>query len=303
MIDYKQYLVDTLTFVKEKNPLVHHLTNYVTVNDCANAVLALGGSPIMAEDLAEVQEITALASALVLNIGTLSQGQIESMLRAGQKANEKGIPVVLDPVGVGASSWRLKTTLHMLEKIKFAVIRGNLAEIKALSGLPCQARGVDSIENLEENPSNNPSNNSVKNQGGNLAESFRVENEKMEQNREIARLLAQKNGCVVAVTGATDVVADSNKRYCYISNGHQLLSCVTGTGCMVTSLIGACCGATGDFLAAAATGIMMMNLAGEKAADDLKGSEGLGTFKVKLFDYLSILSPQDIIKGAKISGK
>jgi hydroxyethylthiazole kinase len=221
------------------------------------------------------------------------------MLLAGQKANKKGIPVVLDPVGVGASSWRLKTALHMLEKIKFAVIRGNLAEIKALSGLPCQARGVDSIENLEENSSNN----SGKNKGENSGESLGAEDENMKQNREIARLLARKNGCVVAVTGATDVVADSNKRYCYISNGHQLLSRVTGTGCMVTSLIGACCGATGDFLAAAATGIMMMNLAGGKAADDLKGSEGLGTFKVKLFDYLSILSPQDIIKGAKISGK
>lgn len=301
-MDYKQCLVNTLISVKAKNPLVHHLTNYVTVNDCANVVLALGGSPIMAEDQAEVQEITALASALVLNIGTLKKDQIESMLLAGQKANEKGIPVILDPVGVGASSWRMETTLLMLEKIKFAVIRGNLAEIKALAGLPCRARGVDSLESPEESSPNKTENNNGKNKGEFVGDSLGEDRERLEQTRQIAFSLAQKHHCVAAVTGAVDVVVAS-KNTCFIRNGHELLSRVTGTGCMVTSLIGTCCGATEDFFAAAVTAIISMNLAGEKAAHSLKKAEGLGTFKVKLFDYLSTLTSQELSEGAKISEK
>ena len=135
--------------VKDKKPLVHHITNYVTVNDCANMVLAIGGSPVMADDLAEVEEMLAFASALVINIGTLNERTIQSMITAGKKANQLGVPVVLDPVGVGATTLRTETTAILLKEVRFAVIRGNMSEIKMIAGLNVQIKGVDSIASEE----------------------------------------------------------------------------------------------------------------------------------------------------------
>ena len=142
-IDIAQKVVELLNRLKNKKPLIHNITNYVTVNDCANILLAIGASPIMADDLKESADITSIASALVINIGTLNERTIESMIASGKKANELNIPVVLDPVGAGASSFRNETTKRILEEIKISVLRGNISEIKFIAGLESEKKGVD----------------------------------------------------------------------------------------------------------------------------------------------------------------
>lgn len=254
--------------VKGKKPLVHHITNYVTVNDCANMVLAIGGSPVMADDLAEVEEMLAFASALVINIGTLNERTIQSMITAGKKANQLGIPVILDPVGVGATTLRTETTAILLKEVRFAVIRGNMSEIKIIAGINVQIKGVDSVAN-EEN------------------------------GIEIARALAVKLGTVVAITGAVDIVASLDK-VCKISNGDKMLADVTGTGCMSTSLIGTFAGVTKDYFLAAIAGITIMGLSGELAKERLTKDQAIGTFKVNLFDEISKMSAETLLKGGKI---
>lgn len=145
-IDIAQKVVELLNRLKNKKPLIHNITNYVTVNDCANILLAIGASPIMADDLKESADITSIASALVINIGTLNERTIESMIASGKKANELNIPVVLDPVGAGASSFRNETTKRILEEIKISVLRGNMSEIKFIAGLESETKGVDASE-------------------------------------------------------------------------------------------------------------------------------------------------------------
>lgn len=260
---------ELLCKVKERGPLVHNITNYVTTNDCANIVLAIGGSPVMADAIEEVEEMVTIASALVINIGTLNSVQVESMIKAGKKANELGVPVVLDPVGVGATSYRKKTALRLIKEVKFAVIRGNLAEIKVLSGMEALSKGVDSGE----------------------AESDDVSG--------VARNLADKLNTVIAITGAVDHISDGSK-VISIKNGHEMLKNVTGTGCMSTSLIGTYCGVTKDYLAAAALGIMTMGIAGEIAYERLSSCERSGSFKVKLMDAIGSFSCEDIDKRGKI---
>jgi hydroxyethylthiazole kinase len=256
-----------LAEVKAKKPLVHHITNYVTVNDCANIVLALGGSPVMADDQAEAAEMTAIASALVLNIGTLNARTIQSMLAAGKRANQLGIPVVLDPVGVGATTLRNDTAAGLIQEIQIAVLRGNMSEIKTLAGLAAKTRGVDSMEDTA---------------GG----------------REIARKLAEKLRCTVVITGPQDIISDG-LRTGLIDNGHPMLAKVTGTGCMATSLIGCYCGVTKDYYLAAGAGITTMGLAGERAVASLTPADGIGTFKVRLMDWISKLSAADLLEGGK----
>ncbi len=254
--------------VKEKKPLVHHITNYVTVNDCANMVLAIGGSPVMADDLAEVEEMISFASALVINIGTLNERTIQSMITAGKKANQLGIPVILDPVGVGATTLRTETAAILLKEVRFAVVRGNMSEIKMIAGLDVQIKGVDSVANEE---------NGV----------------------EIAKVLSAKLGTVVAITGAVDIVA-SQERVCTISNGDKLLADVTGTGCMSTSLIGTYTGVTKDYFLAAIAGITSMGLSGELAKKRLTEHEAIGTFKVNLFDEISKMTGEALLNGGKV---
>jgi hydroxyethylthiazole kinase len=253
--------------VKVKKPLVHHITNYVTVNDCANIVLALGGSPVMADDEAEVAEMVTIASSLVLNIGTLNSRTIRSMVIAGKKANELGIPVVLDPVGAGATSFRNNTAAMLIQEIQLAVLRGNMSEIKKLAGLTTQTRGVDSFEETA---------------GG----------------QEIAQRLAKKHHCIVAITGAQDIIADGS-RTAFITNGDPLLTKVTGTGCMATSLIGCYCGVTRDYYLATGAAIITMGLAGEKAVTSLESDEGIGSFKVHLLDWISKMTAEDLLKGGR----
>ena len=254
-------MINLLGKLHETSPLVHHITNYVTVNDCANITLAIGASPVMADAIGEAADIAAISSAVVLNIGTLNERTIQSMLAAGKSANEKNIPVVFDPVGAGASDLRNKTTLQIIEEVKLSVIRGNISEIKFIAGLSFETKGVDA------------------------SESDIIQTEDVGQ---IAKNLSQKLNCVVVISGAIDIVSDG-KKIISIENGHPLLSDITGTGCMCSSLIGAFCGASPDdiFLAAAAA-MVSMGIAGEQAAEE-SGQYGNGSFRIALHDAISLL--------------
>ena len=190
--------------VRTKSPLIHNITNYVTVNDCANMVLACGASPIMADDAAEVEDITTICGGLNINIGTLNSRTIESMLKAGKKANALGHPVVLDPVGAGASALRTETAYRLLDEVQFTVIRGNISEVKTLASGAGTTKGVDA----------------------DVAD--RVTEENLDGAVAFAKAFAAKTGAVVAITGAIDIVADGAKAYC-IRNGHPMMSAITGT--------------------------------------------------------------------------
>lgn len=254
--------------IKENKPLVHHITNYVTVNDCANIVLALGGSPVMADDHKEVEEMVSIASALVLNIGTLNERTIESFILAGKKANQLGTPVILDPVGVGATSLRNQATERILKEVKLSVLRGNMSEIKCIYGIEAATRGVDSVDNP------------------------------LEGGKDIALQLAKRLNCTVAITGAVDIISDGSRIF-YIENGHPIMANITGTGCMSSSLVGVCCGVGEGSLFGAIAGIMIMGIAGEKAQQRLQGQEGLGSFRVYLMDAISQLTMADIEERGK----
>lgn len=260
--------------VKEKTPLVHHITNYVTVNDCANIVLALGGSPVMADDEAEVEEMVSIASALVINIGTLNSRTINSMMIAGKKANELNIPVILDPVGVGATSLRTKTAKLLLENIHFDVIRGNLSEIKLLAGLSSKTRGVDV---------------DIQEQDG------------MEERKKLGEELSKKLNSVIAITGKVDSISYNDETY-FIHNGHPMLSQVTGTGCMCTSLIGTFLGTGEDKHIATVLGVLTMGISGERAYKVIMDkSLGTGSFRTAIIDSVSTMTPEIIHEYAKIT--
>ena len=197
--------------VRAKSPLVHNITNYVTVNDCANMVLACGASPIMADDAAEVEDITTICGGLNINIGTLNSRTITSMLLAGKKANALGHPVVLDPVGAGASRLRTDTAFRLLRDVKFTVIRGNISEIKTLASGAGTTKGVDA----------------------DVAD--KVTEENLDSAVAFAKAFAAQTGAVIAITGAIDIVADAQKAYC-IRNGNAMMSSITGTGCQLSAL-------------------------------------------------------------------
>jgi hydroxyethylthiazole kinase len=266
-MEIREKITELLCCVREKKPLVHHITNYVTVNDCANIVLALGGSPVMADAIEEVEEMVSIASALVINIGTLNSTKVEAMLKAGKRANEIGIPVVLDPVGVGATPYRKEAALKLLKEIKFSVVRGNLAEIKTLSGMNALLKGVDSEEAVSDDV------------------------------KSIAKNLAAKLKSIIVISGEVDYVSDGMK-VISIKNGHRMLTDVTGTGCMSTSLIGVYCGITKDYFAASTAGIMTMGIAGEIAFERLSDDQGSGSFKVNLVDAIYKFSKKEIMEKA-----
>lgn len=265
-----------LNSLKDKKPLVHHITNYVTVNDCANITLAIGASPVMADDINEVRDMVALASSLVINIGTLNSRSVESMIEAGKKANELDIPVVLDPVGAGATQYRTEVSKKILDEVKVSVVRGNLSEIKTLCGIKTLTRGVDVSE---ETPS---------------------KSNELAEVKELAAALARKLNAVTAITGAVDVITDGNAIYS-VENGHKIMSKVTGTGCMCTSLIGSYLGAGEDNLLAAVAGIVSMGIAGEIAYEGLdKNHGGTGSLKVNIMDAIYNLNGEEIEKRGKI---
>lgn len=270
---------EILQNIKIKAPLVHNITNYVTVNDCANIILACGGSPIMADDILEVEDITSICNSLVINIGTLNNKTIESMIKAGIKSNELKHPIIFDPVGAGASKLRTNTTFKLLKELNFSVIRGNISEIKTISegSLSGKSRGVDA--NVHDVITD-----------GNLNETIMFVKE-----------LSQKTNAVIAITGAIDIVSNGNKSY-VIRNGHSLMSKISGTGCMLSSIIGAFCGANNDnILDATAAAVCSMGLCGELAFEKVQQNNGgTATFKMHIIDYMSKLDENIFKEGAKI---
>jgi len=245
---------ELLIRIKEYRPLIHHITNYVTMNDCANAVLAIGGSPIMAKDPSEAEEVAAMSKALVLNMGTPDNNNFRSMLLAGKKAKEMNIPVIFDPVGAGTTSFRREICCKLLSDIKPDVIRGNISEIMYLAGKDRCSCGVDSNWDID-------------NAAG------------------IVQGLAKDLNCIVAATGRKDLVSDGSTTY-IINNGHEMLSKITGAGCMASSLVGTFCSMTEDYLTGAVAGVMVMGISGQLANECLMPNEGIGMFKVRLFDSM-----------------
>ncbi|MCK2001609.1 hydroxyethylthiazole kinase [Peribacillus frigoritolerans] len=260
---------DLFMKVRERKPLVHQITNFVTVNDCANATLAIGGSPVMTSSPREVADMVKLANALVLNFGTIDDKALEAMEIAGKTANALDIPVILDPVGVGATSYRTEQVKELLSKVTFQIIRGNASEILSLMGGDTVTRGVDSEE---------------------LAIS----------NAELAARAANELNSIIVVSGAKDAVSDG-KHTSIIDNGNLLLTNVTGTGCMSTALIGTFSGVTDDFYSAAIAGISTMSISGELAASTLQKDEGTGTFRVRLIDAISRMDKKIWMHEVKLS--
>jgi hydroxyethylthiazole kinase len=257
--------------VREKKPLVHHITNYVTVNDCANVTLEIGASPVMADAVGEAADIASIAGALVLNMGTLNENTIPSMIAAGKAANAKNIPVVFDPVGAGASKLRNDTAAIITKELKLSVLRGNISEINFIAGVNSQTKGVDASEN-------------------DLAGAKNAE--------KTAKELAQKLGCVVVVSGKIDVISDGKKTI-FIKNGHPMLADQTGTGCMCSSLVGSFCAASPDKPYEAAVAAMLsMGIAGEIAFKKA-GRSGNGSFRAALHDAVSKMDSNTIKKMAR----
>ena len=258
-------LGELLDNVRRRRPLVHSITNYVTVNDCANILLACGGSPIMADDIGEVEEITALCGGLNINIGTLNARTVPAMLAAGKKANELGRPVVLDPVGAGASALRTDTALRLLEQVRFSVIRGNISEIKALA--------------LGRGPAPRASAQGVDADAGDA-----VTADTLDEAVRFVKGFAQRTGAVAAVTGAIDIVADGNRAYC-IFNGHPMMSSVTGTGCQLSAMTAAFAAANPDrTLEAAAAAVCAMGVCGELARRRLGEHDGNSSYRNYIID-------------------
>jgi hydroxyethylthiazole kinase len=255
-----------LTAIRERKPLVHQITNYVVMNETANATLALGALPVMAHALEEVEEMAAAAAALVLNIGTLSVPWVEAMLAAGRAANSAGVPVVVDPVGAGATTYRTDTAKRLLDELDIAVVRGNAAEIATLAGRKAEIRGVESVGVSDSRAS-------------------------------LAREAAASLGAVAAVTGAVDHVSDG-KTVVAVANGHPLLATITGSGCMSTAITGCFLAVRPDApFAAAAEALVVFGVAGEDAARNAKGP---GSFHVALYDALYELDPSTLDALAKV---
>ena len=260
--------------VRTKSPLIHNITNYVTVNDCANMVLACGASPIMADDAAEVEDITTICGGLNINIGTLNSRTIESMLKAGKKANALGHPVVLDPVGAGASALRTGTAYRLLDEVRFTVIRGNISEVKTLASGAGTTKGVDA----------------------DVAD--KVTEENLDSAVAFAKKFAAQTGAVIAITGAIDIVADAEKAYC-IRNGNAMMSSITGTGCQLSALTAAFVTANpGHPLEAAAAAVCAMGLAGETAHKRLTPLDGNSTYRNYIIDAIYNMTPDQLEEGA-----
>ena len=267
-------LKNMLENVRKNCPLIHNITNYVTVNDCANILIACGAAPIMADDKDEVTEITSICSGLNLNIGTLNNRTIESMLIAGKPANELNHPVVLDPVGAGASKLRTETALELLEKLRFSVIRGNISEIKTLASGSGTTKGVDA----------------------DVAD--KVTDENLDEVVAFAKAFSRKTGAVIAITGAIDIVANSQKAYC-IRNGHPMMSSITGTGCQLSAMTAAYVTANPDHpLEAAAAAVIAMGYAGELAHSRLTDLDGNSTYRNYIIDAIYNMTPEKLERGA-----
>lgn len=252
--------------IREQSPLVHNITNYVVMNTTANALLAVGASPVMAHAIEEVEAMVGLARALVLNIGTLSGPWIESMLRAGREARRRGIPVVLDPVGSGATALRTATAVRLLEETAPTIVRGNASEIASLAGAQGATKGVDSTRASEA-------------------------------TLDAARALAGRWHCVVSISGPVDFIV-SESAVLRVENGHPMMPRVTGLGCTASALTGAFAAVNPSPLEAAAHAMALMGIAGELAGEL---SPGPGSFQVHFLDALYRIGESDVRDRLKLS--
>lgn len=252
---------EILEKVRNNKPLVYHITNYVTIYDCANITRAFGALPVMAFADEEAEEMAGIASSLVLNIGTLTKEIIGTMLIAGKKANEIGIPVILDAVGAGATRLRTDKVIELLDKLEIAVVKGNISELATLAGVKAETKGVEAVS-----------------AEGNAA--------------EIAKAVANKFNVIAVITGRTDIVASKDETYS-VDNGHELMGSVVGTGCMSASVIGSFCAVHNNYAEASAAALAAFGIAGELAAEK---SRGPGSFKENFYDEVFNLDNDKLSK-------
>lgn len=254
-----------LAMIRKKKPLIHNITNDVVMNYSANALQAMGASPVMAHSSNEVEEIVTLAEALTLNIGTLTESKMASMLKAGKKASELGTPILLDPVGAGATSFRTNSARKIIKETRISVIRGNSSEILALGRNDVKTKGVESIHSVEEAAA-------------------------------AGRNIAYELKATVAITGTTDLITDGN-RVVRVFNGHPLMSYVTGTGCIASVTIGAFLAVDDSPFSAATTALSFFGLAGEVAG---KKASAPGSFMIEMLNALYKIRPENLMEGCKI---
>ena len=274
-------LENVLKEIQEKNPLTHCITNSVTINDCANAALAIGGSPFMAEDAEELEEVVTIADALVINIGKLSKEQIHSMNVSAEVANKTNTPIILDPVGVGVTNLRNETTLDLINNYKMAAIRGNISEIKAIAKL---------IGVIDEN-------NTAKGVDVNIDDIITEEN--LEANANIIKETAKQLDTTILASGPIDILSDGETTI-VIDNGDDMMPLITGSGCMLSTIVGSCIGGSNP-LEGTLVAILAMNIAGEKARAKVdERDEGTGSFRAYLIDYLYKTNAETLINESNI---
>lgn len=276
-----QNIEKNLKNIKEKNALTHCITNSVTINDCANAVLAIGGSPFMAEDAEELEEVVTIADVLVINIGKLSKDQINSMKISCETANKTNTPIVLDPVGVGVTELRNRTTMDLIENYDITAIRGNISEVKAIARLT----GVINQSN------------SAKGVDVNIDDIITKDN--LKANGELIKQLAAKLNTVILASGPIDILSDGETTVA-IDNGDDMMPLITGSGCMLSSIVGSCIGGTNP-LEGSLIAILAMNIAGEKARAKVdERDEGTGSFRAYLIDYLYKTNAESLINESNV---
>lgn len=260
-----EHIIRDLHLVRDKSPLVHNITNFVVMNNTANALLAVGASPVMAHSCDEVAAMAAIASSLVINIGTLESAWVESMLIAGRTALEKSIPVVFDPVGAGATPYRSKVSREIIEVCKPSIIRGNASEIMALDNRDAHTKGVDSVHSSDA-------------------------------ALEAARTLSRQTGAVVVISGERDYITDGN-RVETVDNGNPMMGRVTGLGCTATAIVATFAAINRNYLEAATHGMYIMGIAGEIAASISKGN---GSLQMNFLDVLFNLGDDEIRMNIKL---
>lgn len=271
---------EVFTNVQEKSPIVHCITNYVTVNDVANIILASGGSPIMADDIDEVEDITSICNSLVINIGTLNSKTIASIIKVGKHSNKIGHPVVLDPVGIGASKLRTDTTFRLLEEIDFSVIRGNASEIKSILEGTKTLGGVDA--SMEDS----------------------INSDNIDYFISMGKEVSKTYNATVVITGAIDIVTDGDKTY-LIRNGHENMSRITGSGCMLSGLVGVFIGGSPkNIMDSTAVAVAAMGICGEHANDKvLEMNLGTGSLRTFITDYMSNMDNKIFNRRVKIESR
>jgi hydroxyethylthiazole kinase len=256
---------ENLKNLRTKKPLVHNITNFVVMNYTANILLAIGASPVMAHAQEEVEEMVSFAGALVLNIGTLAPDWIDSMIKAGKKANALNVPIILDPVGSGATRLRTESTNRIMRELHVSVVRGNASEVLSLADEESRTKGVDSIHRVDE-------------------------------AAEVAHTLAKELGSILAITGEVDLITDGDRSY-RVHNGHAIMGSVTGTGCAATAIIGAFVAVDKDPVTATATALAYFGLAGEKGAEK---AHAPGSFMIASWDALYSIDEKQLEEGARI---